>query len=69
MASPLAVPGIGRARFEGHTTSGGRTRMMMTEKRESGMALEKRDIPPESVNADTYVIQLLELRHLVEESR
>ena len=30
MASPLAVPGIGRARFDEHTTPGGRTRMMMT---------------------------------------
>ena len=29
MASPLAVPGIGRARFDEHTTPGGRTRMMM----------------------------------------
>ena len=29
-ASPSAVPGIGRARFNEHTTPGGRTRMMMT---------------------------------------
>ena len=28
--SPSAVPGIGRARFDEHTTPGGRTRMMMT---------------------------------------
>ena len=28
--SPSAVPSIGRARFDGHTTPGGRTRMMMT---------------------------------------
>ena len=28
MASPLAMPGIGRARFDEHTTPGGRTRMM-----------------------------------------
>ena len=30
MASPLAVPGIGRARFDEHTTPDGRTRMMMS---------------------------------------
>ena len=29
-ASPSAVPGIGRARFDEHTTPGGRTRMMMS---------------------------------------
>ena len=28
--SPSAVPSIGRGRFDGHTTPGGRTRMMMT---------------------------------------
>ena len=28
-ASPSAVPSIGRARFDEHTTPGGRTRMMM----------------------------------------
>ena len=28
--SPSAVPAIGRAQFDGHTTPGGRTRMMMT---------------------------------------
>ena len=27
--TPLDVPSIGRARFDGHTTLGGRTRMMM----------------------------------------
>ena len=33
MASPSALPSIGRARFDEHTTPGGRTRMMMmTEK-------------------------------------
>ena len=29
MASPSAVPGIGRVRFDGHATRGGMTRMMM----------------------------------------
>ena len=31
-------------------------RDILTEKRESGMVLEKRDFPPESGNVDTYDI-------------
>ena len=30
LASPSAAPSIGRAIFDGHTTPGGRTRMMIT---------------------------------------
>ena len=43
-ASPSAVPGIGRARFDEHTTPGGRTRMMMTEEIRAGKKSWSKDV-------------------------